>query len=177
MLGLRMTPCSNTDVSPCEMVMGAPVTLPCVMLPEDEGRPPLHLARAIRNVLPGKPFPLSHHQTDRSWVPPKLRSCTHIFVKDHPHHTLQPRYQGPFKVLQRGDTSYLVQRGASRDAINISNLKPAEETVVQPDPPPQSNAESDPRFYIAEVWGELCRRSMGLSHKSIRAARIFSLYL
>ena len=134
MLGLRAAPCLDTLVSPCEMVMGAPVALPSVMMPEDSGRPPSQLATAIRKVLPGEPLPLAHHNVDRSWVPPALRTASHVFVKDTSATTLQPRYNGPFKVLARGQTSFLVQRGAGRDAINISNLKPAVMSIFDADP-------------------------------------------
>ena len=126
LLGLRKAPCNDTELSPCELVMGAPVVLPCSKVVEDDGQPPSDLARGIRAKSPRRPLPLSHHHADRSLVPPKLETCTHIFVKDQLDNTLHPRYVGPYRVISQRDNMYIIQRGAHQVEINISNLKPVE---------------------------------------------------
>lgn len=126
MLGLRSAPVSDAQVSPVEMVYGAPVALPACMVPEDPGRQPSELAEYIRERLPGKPVPLSHHTIDRSFVPPKLATCSHVFVRNEAAQGLNPRYNGPFKVVERTDKTFLIRDRGSNKEVSIDRVRPAE---------------------------------------------------
>jgi hypothetical protein len=55
-----------------------------------------------------------------------LQSCPYVFVRvDSVRKPLQPPYDGPFKVIQRRDKYFLIDRNGHQDAVNIDRLKVA----------------------------------------------------
>jgi hypothetical protein len=68
------------------------------------------------------------HSTGRkSFIPPELSSCTHVYVRvDRIRKTLEAPYTGPFLVLERFYRNFKLQMSNSRtDLVSIDRLKPA----------------------------------------------------
>ena len=60
------------------------------------------------------------------YIPDSLKDCEHVFIRnDAISNKLSPRYFGPFKVVKRNKTHYVVDRNGHNIAINLERLKPA----------------------------------------------------
>ncbi|XP_049272654.1 uncharacterized protein LOC125758921 [Rhipicephalus sanguineus] len=74
----------------------------------------------LRHVPPRLPAPRPVH------VPSDLSSCSHVFVKhDALQRPLQPPYDGPFKVVKRGEKHITIDRGGRHDVVSLDCVKPA----------------------------------------------------
>ncbi|XP_037528613.1 uncharacterized protein LOC119405855 [Rhipicephalus sanguineus] len=73
----------------------------------------------LRPVPPRLPAPWPAH------VPSDRSSCSHVFVK---HDSLQrlpkPPYEGPFKVVKRGEKHITIAGGGRHDAVSLDRVKP-----------------------------------------------------
>ena len=58
-----------------------------------------------------------------------LRTATHVYVRDDRlgKQSLEPRYVGPFQVLEKNwdNHTFLLDRGRTKDAVSLSRLKAA----------------------------------------------------
>jgi len=81
-----------------------------------------------------QPTPGSNHATKRHiFVPPDLNRVTHVFLRiDAVQPPLQPRYEGPYAVLERHDKNFKIQRDNGTVLVSIDRLKPA--FVLREDP-------------------------------------------
>ena len=71
------------------------------------------------------PSPL-HHGVPRSFVPAALQSAGFVFVRRDAHRSpLQPPYDGPFRVLDRGTKGFTLDLGGRRELVSVDRLKPA----------------------------------------------------
>ena len=83
--------------------------------------------------------PVRHHCDPRSYVPSTLSNAGAVYVRHDAHRTpLQRPYDGPFRVLHRGEKSYVVNRNGTPATISVDRLKPAFSAgppPAAPDPP------------------------------------------
>ncbi len=60
------------------------------------------------------------------FVPSDLKSCSHVFFRhDTVRRPLQPVYDGPFRVVHRGEKAFTITKGGKEDTVSIDRLKPA----------------------------------------------------
>ncbi|XP_053734725.1 uncharacterized protein LOC128767052 [Synchiropus splendidus] len=121
MLGLRSAPKEDLDASPAELVFGQPLRLPGEFLPEGPAgfRCPMLTESFVA------PVPV-HHCFPQSFVPTKLATARFVFVRHDAHRSpLKPLYDGPFRVLERGDKCFVLDMGGRREHISLDRLKPA----------------------------------------------------
>ncbi len=60
------------------------------------------------------------------FVPSDLRTCSHVFLRhDAIRRPLQPVYDGPFRVVNRGEKNFTIIKGGKGDTASIDLLKPA----------------------------------------------------
>lgn len=53
-------------------------------------------------------------------------SAKYVFIRHDAHRSpLQAPYDGPFRVLEAGRKSFLVEMGAGQDRVSVDRLKPA----------------------------------------------------
>ncbi len=58
------------------------------------------------------------------FVPSDLRSCSHVFFRhDAIRPPLQPVYDGPFRVVNRGEKNFTFIKGGKEDTVSIDRLK------------------------------------------------------
>jgi Integrase core domain len=125
MLGLRAAPREDSGVSAAELVYGAPLTIPGLLISSPE-RPPEHFVEQLRAgmpcVAPLKPPP----QPDPgSSVLAPLRSASFVYVRSPPAApSLAPLYRGPFEVIKRAEKFFILKIGGRFDAISVDCLKP-----------------------------------------------------
>uniref|UniRef100_A0A5S6QRB3 Uncharacterized protein n=1 Tax=Trichuris muris TaxID=70415 RepID=A0A5S6QRB3_TRIMR len=60
------------------------------------------------------------------FIAPSLRAATHVFVRIDSHRQpLQPPYKGPYRVLERGPKSFVLDLDGAIDSVSADRLKPA----------------------------------------------------
>nr|XP_057908117.1 uncharacterized protein LOC131104680 [Doryrhamphus excisus] len=121
MLGLRSAPKEDLEAAPAELVLGQPLRIPGEFLPESSTSQP----RPFGSKGPGTPGPI-HHCFPRSFVPLDLSSARFVFVRHDAHRSpLQPPYDGPFRVLERGRKGFVLDFGGRNELVTVDRLKPA----------------------------------------------------
>ena len=80
------------------------------------------------------PFPTSRHGTPCFPGPPPTyaRRILCSFAHDAHRGPLRPPYDGPFRVLQDGDKSLVVDVGGRPETVSVDRIKPAHMDVSQP---------------------------------------------
>ena len=69
------------------------------------------------------PTRISHQSI---YIPDNLRNCQYVFVRnDAIASKLTPRYIGPFKVIERKESHYIIERNVNNVSITLERLKPA----------------------------------------------------
>ena len=141
LLGLRSTPKPELGATPAELVYGTTLALPAEFLGHADPESPTELLRRIRERMADLvPVPTSWHTLPRASEPSALRSAEFVFIRrDSRRAPLQRPYDGPYKVLERGDKTFKVQLGTREEVISVDRLKPAvieQESNFAPPLPP-----------------------------------------
>ena len=129
MLGLRTTPNLDTGISPALLVMGQHPALPGqLVIPRDDIVDHTafseRLARAMSaQVFSGNPW----HGGEQSGrpVPQALVDASSVLVRrDRLQGSLEPKYDGPFKVIKRNKKHFTIRKNGHNDVISVDRLKP-----------------------------------------------------
>ena len=126
LLGLRVTPRGDDDLSPAERVFGTTTAVPSSfpdLRAEASDDLPARLRRALEDLTPPQTRPTP--ATVPVFLDPKLDDCSHVFIRRDGHKKpLEPLYDGPYKVLSRGRRHFKLQVGDKTDNVTIERLKP-----------------------------------------------------
>jgi cleavage and polyadenylation specificity factor subunit 1 len=129
MLGVRTALREDTNCSPAEMIYGKSITLPGEFLePKSIEHPNEHefikqLRITMQNI---KPTPGPHHGNHPIFIQKNLNDCSHVFLRDDTTKpSLDPRYKGPFEVIQRNDKFFKIIVKNKEETVSIDRLKPA----------------------------------------------------
>lgn len=128
LLGFRAAWKEEIQATTAEMVYGTPIRLPGEFLHPSPGTADAatfvgKLKEAMQNLLPLKPRKQNHRSV---FVSKDLATCSHAFVRtDIIRKSLQPPYEGPFKVISRGDKVFKLLMHGRNCTINIDRIKPA----------------------------------------------------
>jgi len=129
MLGLRTAPNLDTGVSPALLVMGQHPALPGhLIIPRDDIIDHTafseRLARSMKaQVFAGNPW----HGGEQSGrpVPRSLEEATSVLVRrDRLQGSLEPKYEGPFEVVNRNKKQFTVLKNGFQNIISVDRLKP-----------------------------------------------------
>jgi transposase InsO family protein len=131
LLGLRAQPRTEDDTSPAEAVYGSPLVLPGTFT-DAADLSPAQLADLLKpsTCLPPRPV-----QPAPTIMAPGMKWA---FVRVANPTPLQPRYQGPYKVLRQTRTTARLQLEPGReDTVHLSRIKPylGQSTPVEAVPP------------------------------------------
>ena len=122
MLGLRTCPREDSATSPAQHALGTALLVPGQLLQPDG--PPADIYRHLSGL---PPLPTCHNRRAPSRGISPLQSAEFVFVRDDrpAKPALAPLYSGPFRVVERAESHFVVQVGDKLDTINIHRLKPA----------------------------------------------------
>ncbi|MBM6549272.1 DDE-type integrase/transposase/recombinase [Streptococcus dysgalactiae subsp. equisimilis] len=160
LLSLRNTFKKDIHATAAELVFGQTLRLPGELVSPtppatfDYGDYAKRLAHHMRLLQPA----LSREQHRPSYLPPSLRTASHVFIKvGGVRPSMRPPYTGPFRVLSRADKFFIVDINGKRETISIDRLKPAVidsssslsafptvPSTSLPQPPPTANPTSVP---------------------------------
>ena len=68
---------------------------------------------------------ISHNDNNRSYIPPTLMNCKYVFLKINQKFGLNTPFEGPFKVIERNNKCFKIQKNDSVISVHIDQLKPA----------------------------------------------------
>eukprot|EP00102_Acyrthosiphon_pisum_P026422 XP_016663632.1 PREDICTED: uncharacterized protein LOC107884967 [Acyrthosiphon pisum] len=81
-----------------------------------------------------QPTPGTNHGSQTVYIPSQLSSSSHVFVRvDAKRPPLQPRYDGPYAVLNRREKAFQIQMHSRQPWISVDRLKPA--FILNDNPP------------------------------------------
>ena len=101
------------------------------------------------------PEPAWHTTVPRQQVPEALKSATFVFVRHGARRTPLTRpYDGPFRVLEKGEKFFRIKVGAKEQVVTVDRLKPA---FGFADPTPQSAGRKEVKAAVPrkEIKGSL----------------------
>lgn len=130
LLGIWTAVKTDIGCSAAELVYGTTLRLPGEFFtgsPQDSCTATAAYAHRLRDIMenlrstpPRRAAPRVVH------VPSELASCTHVFVRhDAVHRPLQPPYDGPFRVLRRGEKQFTIDVRGHHKVVSLDRLKPA----------------------------------------------------
>jgi Integrase zinc binding domain/Integrase core domain len=147
LLGIRVTPRGQHEISPAEAVYGEQILLPNEWLdrPAASEADLASIAAKMSSFSPAAPV---HHarsvRPDASHLPEALMAAKFVWVRvDRQQSSLAARYEGPFLVLKRSPKVFVLQRGHEQVTVSTMRLKPA---TVAPDFQPQRPAQEEGLF-------------------------------
>ena len=161
LLGLRTTPRKDLNASSAELVFGATLTVPgdFIAPPSDTVAAAEFLRNLREDVNLLRPTPVSRHGPTPIHAPTSLDNAAFVFVRHDSHRgPLQRVYDEPFRVVNRGPKTFLLDIGGRPTKVSVDRLKRAHEdsatplTPAQPPrrgrpprrPPPFSSSQSTP---------------------------------
>ncbi|CAN7975132.1 unnamed protein product, partial [Ixodes persulcatus] len=130
LLGLRTALKTDIDCSPGEMLYGTTLRLPGEFFsngPEDPAPDPTSYATKLKRIMRTiRPTPPRPQQRSAVYVSADLHSCTHVFLRrDAVRRPLQHPYDGPYRVITRGDKLFTIDINGRQETVSIDRLKPA----------------------------------------------------
>ncbi|KAJ8386197.1 hypothetical protein AAFF_G00176210 [Aldrovandia affinis] len=135
LLGLRTAPKEDLQSSSAELVFGQALRVPGDFIPEpmtpwvvSSQRPALlNKGNAFKLV------PTSQHGLPQAWIPSDLSTAQYVFIRHNAHRSpLKPPYNGPFRVMETGDKTFIVDVGGKPERIRVDRLKPTHQALDQP---------------------------------------------
>ncbi|XP_018324439.1 uncharacterized protein LOC108736491 [Agrilus planipennis] len=128
MLGIRSAWKDELQATAAEMVYGEPLRLPGEFLGQTTG--PNTTSDFVQNlrlhVQQFRPVDGTRHGEKAPFVFKGLATASHVFVRhDGPKGPLQHPYDGPYKVVSRGEKAFVVNVRNKEVKVSINRLKPA----------------------------------------------------
>jgi cleavage and polyadenylation specificity factor subunit 1 len=129
LLGIRCTIKNDLGCTPAELVYGTTLRLPGQFFeptPESTVGLTSDYVSNLRMLMFSLAAPRPRSQQKPVYVPKDLNTCSHVFLRtDSVRGPLQPPYEGPFRVLRRGDKQFTIDHAGRTDTVSIDRVKPA----------------------------------------------------
>lgn len=141
LLGIRTAFKTDLTCSSAELVFGTQLRLPADLFEvPSQASSAADYVKSLRLILADlRPQPTRERKPRGPYVLPDLEQATHVFVRYGPvRRPLQPHYVGPFPVVERHSSTYVIDINGSHDNIALERLKPAYVTAadINPTSPP-----------------------------------------
>lgn len=130
LLGIRSTWKEELSATPAMMTYGTNLRIPGELITSSEGTDVIINDTFVRklqeNMQKIAVQPGIHHGSQNSYVPTALSKASHVYMRhDALRGPLVRPYDGPFKVLERGDKHFVIDKDMTRYRVSIDRLKPA----------------------------------------------------
>jgi hypothetical protein len=137
LLGLRAAPKDVGGTSSAELVFGCPPSLPGEFLTAGEKAPHI-FTQHLQQRPPVQPRRLTYAQAACK-PPAALLAAPFVYVRRGGSlPPLTPPYAGPYRVLESGPKTFLIDIGGKSETISVDRLKPHQGTAtLQPAAPPR----------------------------------------
>lgn len=131
LMGHRASIREDSLTSPADLIFGAPLQLPGAVFEPDPPTGTGHdvdefvgsLHQRLASVVP---HPVNFHTKMSGSLPRSLQSARAVFLRvDAVRRPLEPLYEGPFEVLQRGLKTFTIRHGLKDVVVSVDRLKPA----------------------------------------------------
>lgn len=129
LLGIRAAWKEDLQTTSAELVYGEPIRLPGEFLSSTDWRDKSteSFIRELRhhfNTL--RPSEVKRHGDKKPFIFKELSTCDYVFLRhDAQRDCLQMPYDGPFKVIKRGDKNFVIDVKGKECTVSIDRLKPA----------------------------------------------------
>lgn len=128
LLGLRTTFRDEFQSSSAELVYGSTVRVPGQFLANNDNSQATqseYVSLLKEHFKEIQPAPPSRHGTSKIFVFKDLDTCSHVFLRtDSVRRSLQPPYEGPFRVVSRNAKTMVIEIRNKRLEVSIDRLKP-----------------------------------------------------
>ena len=132
LLGLRTAPKEDLNCSSAELVYGTTLRLPGEFFHQqskytDQSDYIKELRETFKLIQPTQTS--CHGNKPGKSLPTLLTTCDFIFIRNDVHRSpFQKVYDGPYRVIERKDKYFVVEKNEKKDSISIDRLKPAYDT-------------------------------------------------
>nr|XP_026490427.1 uncharacterized protein LOC113396632 [Vanessa tameamea] len=129
LLGLRTCLRDDTQISAAELVYGEAIRLPGDFFQpqrQDISDDDIFVKKIRERIANLSSVPRRNARQGNIFVHANLKDCTHVFVReDKITKPLSPPYSGPYKVIERTDKYFKIDKADTEKCISIDRLKPA----------------------------------------------------
>jgi len=125
LLGVRSTPRDDANVSPAEVVFGAPLRLPSD-LPTTSAPAIEEFVENLKEAMKrATPVPATHNNDKQKfYVPKDLLDCRHVWLRiDRVKKPLERPYAGPYEVVERLGKCFVLRLGERLEKVSVDRLK------------------------------------------------------
>ena len=149
LLGFRSAWREDADISPAELVYGAPLTVPGEFVTVPPDAPVEAFGRQLKSYVDSFfPPPLVYHGLPPTHVPPALLDARWVLVRrDAAKPPLTRPYEGPFEVVKATAKYFIIKRSGKDYTVSVDRLKKCSAPVTRPSspPPPRPMQVASPR--------------------------------
>ena len=128
LLGMRAAISEDSGCCPADLLYGGPLRLPGDSFEPSTMRPlASDFAHRLRSVISvANPMPVVHRGHQPSRIDQALASASHVFLRvDAVRRPLVPPYLGPFRVLEKGNKTFIILKNNKHVTVSVDRLKPA----------------------------------------------------
>ncbi|XP_050588710.1 uncharacterized protein LOC126921296 [Bombus affinis] len=110
-----------------EMVYGTGIRLPTEFFVSTKQQPNSEFANRLKERIEKiRPHPITRHGEKKTFVFRELETSPYVFVRhDASGGPLQPLYDGPYQVIQRGKKTFTIKINNKNVIVSLDRLKPA----------------------------------------------------
>lgn len=126
LLGIRTAFKEDLKTTSAELVFGRGIRLPGEFFVASKGDVQTDFANQLRKRLRDlKPSLATRHGLYKTFVFKELSTSPYVFVRhDAIKGPLHPPYDGPFKVVKRGNKTFVININGKESTVSIDRLKP-----------------------------------------------------
>ena len=150
LLGIRTTLKQDLRCTTAEMVYGTTLRLPGEFFSNStlhNESNPISYTTQLKTLMQKLRPPFTRQQQQKSHINPDLHTSTFVFVRhDAVKKSLQPPYNGPFRVLKRHDKHYTLDIMGKEKVVSLDRLKPAyieDVSIIDSFPHPDLSLQQD----------------------------------
>lgn len=129
LMGIRASWKEDLQTTSAELVYGENIRLPGEFLGLPANEPLSHdsFIRELRQHLQQlRPTPVKRHGEKKTFIFKDLATSEYVFLRhDTIRNSLQMPYDGPFKVISRGQKTYVIDCQGKHTTVSVDRLKPA----------------------------------------------------